>query len=49
MMGYNYTDYQTMMGGSHWAVAPFMWITYLLVVVVLVLAIVALLKYINKK
>ena len=43
-----YDDYQTMMGGSGWGV-PFMWITYLLVVVVLVLAAVALWKYINKK
>ena len=49
MMGYGYNDYQNMMGGSNWAVAPFMWVTYLLVVAVLVLAIMALLKYINKK
>lgn len=47
MMGYD--DYQTMMGGSNWSVAPFMWITYLLMVIVLVLAGIALWKYISKK
>lgn len=49
MMGYGYNDYQTMMGGSNWAVAPFMWVTYLLMVVIMVLAVVALWKYVNKK
>lgn len=49
MMGYDYNDYQTMMGGSNWGIAPFMWVTYLLMVVVLMLAVVALWKYINKK
>lgn len=49
MMGYGYNDYQNMMGGSSWGVAPFMWITSLLMIAVMVLAIVALLKYINKK
>ena len=47
MMDYN--NYQTMMGGSNWGVAPFMWLTYLLVLTILVLAIIALWKYINKK
>jgi len=47
MMGYD--DYQTMMGGSSWVIAPFMWLISLLTVAVLVLAAVALLKYINKK
>jgi len=47
MMGYE--DYQTMMGGSGWGVAPFMWLISLLSIAVLVLAMVALLKYINKK
>jgi len=46
-MGYN--DYQDMMGGSNWGVAPFMWLTWALVAAVLVLGIIALLKYINKK
>ena len=44
-----FDDYQTMMGGSQWGVVPFMWLTCLLVIVVLVLAAVALWKYINKK
>ena len=44
-----YDDYQTMMGGSGWGFAPFMWITYLLIITILVLAIMALWKYINKK
>jgi len=49
MMGYGYNDYQTMMGGANWMVAPFMWVMFLLMVVVMVLAAVALWKYINKK
>lgn len=49
MMGYGYNDYQTMMGGASWGVAPFMWATSLLMIVVLALAAVALWKYINKK
>jgi uncharacterized membrane protein len=49
MMGYGYNEYQEMMGGATWGVTPFMWLTYLLVIVVLVLAAVALWKYINKK
>lgn len=48
-MGYDYNDYQTMTGGSNWTVAPFMWVMFLLMVVVMVLAAVALWKYINKK
>lgn len=47
MMDYSY--YQGMMGGSNWGVSPFMWLTYLLFIVVLGLAAVALWKYINKK
>lgn len=41
MMGYNY-----MMGGS---MVLFSWITYILVIALLILGIVALWKYINKK
>jgi len=44
MMGYNY-----MMGGSGGGMMFFAWITYLLVTVLLILGIVALWKYINKK
>lgn len=44
MMDYN--SYNNMMGGG---AGTFMWVTYLLVVVVLVLSIVALWKYINRK
>ncbi len=46
MMEYGY--YQNMMGDASWGVAPFMWLTYLLVVTALVLVIAALLKYIKK-
>ena len=49
MMGYGYNGYQGMMGGASWVVAPFLWLTYLLVVIVLILAAIALWKYINKK
>ena len=45
----DYNGYQGMMGGSTWGVAPMMWLTYILGMVVLVLVAVALLKYINKK
>lgn len=45
MMG-DYNSYQNMMGGSAGA---FMWLTYFLFLAVLVLSIVALIKYINKK
>jgi uncharacterized membrane protein len=48
MMDY-YNNYQGMMGGYGWGVAPFMWLIYILLVVVLVLAVIALWKYINKK
>lgn len=44
MMDYN--SYQNMMGGG---AGTFMWLTYALFVVVLVLSAIALLKYINKK
>ena len=47
MMQFN--DFQNMMGGSDWGAAPLMWINYLLMTAVLVLGIIALLKYINKK
>lgn len=43
-MNYNY-----MMGGSGGGLMLFSWITYLLVVVLLVFGIMALWKYINKK
>jgi|GEM_PF-1049457 len=48
MMNYGYNDFQGMMGGASWGVAPFMWLSYLLVIVVLCLSAVALWKYINK-
>ncbi len=44
MMGYNY-----MMGGSGGGIMLFAWITYILVIILLVLSIAALWKYINKK
>ena len=47
MMDYSY--FQNMMGRSGWGISPFMWLTYLLVIVVLGLGAVALWKYINKK
>ena len=42
----DYDSYQNMMGGG---AGFFMWLIYLLAVAVLVLAVVALWKYINKK
>ena len=45
MMDYN--SYQNMMGNS--SAAIFMWTMYILVITVLLLSIMALLKYINKK
>ncbi len=42
----DYGSYQNMMGGG---AGSFMWLTYLLVVAVLVLSAIALWKYINKK
>lgn len=42
----DYGNYQNMMGSG---AGIFMWLTYLLVVVVLVLSAFALVKYINKK
>ena len=44
MMGYNY-----MMGGSGGTMMFFAWTTYILVTALLVLGVVALWKYINKK
>jgi len=44
MMNYNY-----MMGGDGGSMMFFSWITYLLVVALLILGIAALWKYINKK
>ena len=42
----DYDSYHNMMGGG---AGLFMWLTYMLVVVVLVLSVMALWKYINKK
>ncbi len=42
-------DYNYMMGGGGNSMMIFPWLTYILVVVLLVLGIVALWKYINKK
>lgn len=44
MMDYNY-----MMGNGGGSMMFFAWITYILIVALLILGIVALLKYINKK
>lgn len=48
MMDYNYVT-QGMMGGNLGLAMPLMWLTYLLFVAVLVLAAVALVKYIISK
>jgi uncharacterized membrane protein len=48
MMDYN-SMYQGMMGGSTGFAMIFMWLTYLIVLIDLILAGVALWKYINKK
>lgn len=48
MMDYNFI-YQGMMNGNSGLATPFIWVTYLLCIVVLILVIIALLKYINKK
>jgi hypothetical protein len=47
-MDYNYVTWG-MMGGNITLATPFMWLMYLLMTTALVLAIVALLKYIGRK
>lgn len=48
MMDYD-SVYQGMMGGNIGLTSVFMWISYILVISLLILGIIALWKYVNKK